>query len=127
MNHFGGFLIKPYETRWKGISCPKSERCSIQDLEVSCGSGHTFKSNHANTSSFHTQDMGLLCGFWLQERNGVEGVGSNILRMKSDVVPFWERILLGNLVLCNAKSLSWTLVFTCAKDRPPQSHPGWGR
>ena len=46
MNHFYVFMINPYGTWWRGFSCPKIERCSIQYLEVACGSRHSFASNH---------------------------------------------------------------------------------
>ena len=59
-------------------------------------------------------------------KNVVAIFESDILRLKSNGVPFWERGPLGNLMLCNDLFLSWTLILTCAKDGPPKSHLGWG-
>ena len=113
MSHLGVFPIKPRGPQWRGCSCPKNERCSIQDLDVECGLEHTFTSNHALTSSFYAREKGLLFDFWLWEKNGVAGVENDIFIMKSNDVPFWERISLGNSVKHIAILLSVTLVFAC--------------
>ena len=72
----------------KGVSYRKSERFSIQDLELEYGSRLTFKSNHALTSSFNIEGIGLLCDFWLHEENGAAIFESDIFRMRRDVVIF---------------------------------------
>ena len=87
INQVGVFLIKPCGSRWRGFTCPKSGRFSIELSEVSHGLGNIFTSNDGLTSSFYTQDMGLLCEFWLLEKNGAMGFEGDILRLKYDVVP----------------------------------------
>lgn len=86
MNQFDVFFINPYGLQWRGFSCKKSGRCSIQDMEVVCGLENPFSSNNELISSFHTWGMGLLCGFWLLGKNDVARFESDILRMKCDVV-----------------------------------------